>query len=135
MIILSLLTQVWHAHMLRPGLYRAACAALLGPSGGDLIDHNPADADDDPAEKYERLRRTTVVYKILYGQDAPSKLWGWSFLPGEMPLFVKMLTGKKMQFHVDPRESLAYLKLRIQVNINTFSKYARFHLCNNSLNP
>ena len=65
--------QVWHAHILRPKLYRAACSALLGPKGGDLIDHDPDAADDEPAEKLERVRRTTVVYKILFGYKGVSK--------------------------------------------------------------
>ena len=53
--------------MMHPRLYRAACSALLGPKGGDLINHDPDAADDEPAEKLERVRRTTVVYKILFG--------------------------------------------------------------------
>jgi len=110
----ALVDQVWHAHMMHPRLYRAACSALFGPKGGDLIDHDPAAAEDEPSEKYERLRRTKVVYKILFGHEAPPEIWAWSSEPGEVLVFLKQMTGKTSRVHVDLIESVAHLKCRVQ---------------------
>jgi len=109
-----LVDQVWHAHLMRPRLYRAACAALMGPrGGGDLIDHDPDAAQDDPDEKKERLRRTKVVYHILFGHVAPYKIWQ-TITSGEMSLFVRTMTGQAFNLFVDPNETVEYLKLRIE---------------------
>jgi len=110
----ALVDQVWHAHMMHPRLYRAACSALLGPKGGDLIDHDPAAAEDEPSEKYERLRRTKVVYKILFGHEAPLKIWAWNCEPGEVLVFLKKMTGWTTHLHVDLTKSVAHLKCRVQ---------------------
>ena len=101
---------------MHPRLYRAACSALLGPKGGDLIDHDPAAAEDEPSEKYERLRRTKVVYKILFGHEAPLKIWAWNCEPGEVLVFLKKMTGWTTHLHVDLTKSVAHLKCRVQVN-------------------
>ena len=108
-----LVDQVWHAHMMCPRLYRAACAALMGPQGGDLIDHDPNAANDDPAEKSERLRRTKAVYQILFGHEAPNELWQ-SFTSGDMELFLECPTGRKTRLLVDPKQTVKNLKLMIQ---------------------
>ena len=100
--------------MLRPKLYKAACAALMGSKGGDLIDHDPDAAQDDQVEKMERVRRTRVVYSILFGHEAPDKIWQ-SFTSGQMELFVKTLTGRSLSLLVDPKETVEYLKARIEV--------------------
>ena len=110
--------------MMHPRLYRAACSALLGPKGGDLIDHDPAAAEDEPSKKYERLRRTKVVYKILFGREAPPEIWAWSSEPGEVLVSLKQMTGKTSRVHVDLIESVAHLKCRVQV-INLYIKYNR----------
>ena len=100
--------------MLRPQLYIAACAALMGANGGDIIHHDPDAAQDDQGEKSERVRRTRVVYSILFGHVAPDKIWQ-SFTSGQMELFVKTLTGRTVTFKVDPKETVEYLKARIEV--------------------
>ena len=79
--------------MLRPKLYKAACAALMGSKGGDLIEHDPDAAQNDSVEKMERMRRTRVVYSILFGREAPYGIWQ-NITSGKMELFVKTLTGK-----------------------------------------
>ena len=48
---------------MHPRLYRAACSALLGLQVGEVIDHYPEIAEDEPYEKYERLRKTKEVYR------------------------------------------------------------------------
>ena len=100
--------------MLRPQLYIAACAALMGANGGDIIHHDPDAAQDDQGEKSERVRRTRVVYSILFGHVAPHKIWQ-SFTSGQMELFVKTLTGRSLSLLVDPKETVEYLKARIEV--------------------
>ena len=100
--------------MLRPKLYKAACAALMG-SKGDLIDHDPDAAQDDQVEKSERVRRTRVVYSILFGHEAPHKIWQSFTSAGTMELFVKTLTGSTVTFKVDPKETVENLKMRIEV--------------------
>ena len=100
--------------MMRPNLYRAACAAFMGHMGGDLIDHDPDAAQD---EKGERLRRTREVYRILFGHEAPYKIWQ-SITSGKMSLCVKTLTGKITKLLVDPKTTVENLKARIQVNSN-----------------
>ena len=99
--------------MLRPKLYKAACAALMG-SKGDLIDHDPDASQDELFEKLERMRRTRVVYSILFRHVAPHKIWQ-SFTFGQMGLFLKTLTGRTVTFYVDPNEAVEYLKARIEV--------------------
>ena len=89
----------------------------MGPrGGGDLIDHDPDAAQDDPDEKKERLRRTKVVYHILFGHVAPYKIWQ-TITSGEMSLFVRTMTGQAFNLFVDPNETVEYLKLRIEVNL------------------
>ena len=101
--------------MLRPKLYKAVCAALMGSKGGDLIDHDPDAAQDDQVEKSERVRRTRVVYSILFGHEAPHKIWQSFTSAGTMQLFVKTLTGSTVTFKVDPKETVENLKMRIEV--------------------
>ena len=109
-----LVDLVWHAHIMRPVLYRDACNALMYPTMGNLIDHDPDAAEDDLAEKLERQRRTREVYHILFGREAPPKIWQ-SLTSGGMRIFVKDLTMKTWTFQVDPKESVEYLKMRIKV--------------------
>ena len=61
--------------MMRPKLYKAACAALMGSKGDGLIDYDLDAAQDDPVELEERLSRTRVVYRILFGHEAPFTIW------------------------------------------------------------
>jgi len=112
-----LVDQVWHRHMMYPGLYKAACSKLLGLRGGDLIDHDPDAAKDDPEEKRERLRRTWRVYRILFGQEAPYNIWRGitsEVTSGHVQMFVRTLTGKVVTFAVDLGETIGYFKLRIE---------------------
>ena len=111
------MVQVWHAHIMRPSLYRAACEALMGRSGGELIDHDPDSANDSWDVKRERLRRTRVVYRIIYGQEAPSDIW-WYFSPGRMPVVVWDLSGEKGIYHVNPEDSVWSLSKRVEVTLN-----------------
>ena len=60
--------------------------------------------------------RQRPFLKLPVGHEAPGVFWAWSFLPGEMLVLVKLLTGKTLKLFVDPKESVAYLKMRIQVN-------------------
>ena len=102
--------------MMHPRLYRAACSALLGLKVGEVND--PETAEDEPYEKYERLRNTKEVYRILFGHVATSKLWTWSFEPVGVMVPVKHLTGKTLRLHVDLKESVAYFKMQVEVGIN-----------------
>ena len=97
---------------MRPGLYMAACEALMGPQG--LIDHDPRSAKDRREEKRERLRRTRVVYRILYGHEAPDDIW-WYFRPGRMPVDVMEPSGRKHTYHVNPEDSVWSLYKRVEV--------------------
>ena len=89
----------------------------MGPGGGDLIHHNPDAAQDDPIKKRERLRRTKEVYRDLFQKEPEYKIW-LGITPGSMCLFVKAVEGKTLTLFVDPNESVEYIKLRIQVNLN-----------------
>ena len=100
---------------MRPGLYRAACAALMGPKGGDLIDHDPDSADDNPADKLERLRRTKVAYGFLFGEKPLGNIWAYA--PGHMAVFFKDLQLKHFKCLVNPEDTVGTLKLRHQVNL------------------
>ena len=97
---------------MRPSLYRAACEALMGPQG--LIDHDPRSAKDRREEKRERLRRTRVVYRILYGHGAPDDIW-WYFRPGRMSVDVMEPSGRKHTCHVNPEDSVWSLYKRVEV--------------------
>ena len=103
---------------MRPSLYRAACGALLGPRGGELIDHDPDSANDSRDVKRERLRRTRVMYRIIFGQEAPSDIW-WYFSPGRMSVVViDASCGKEYTLHVNAEDSTWSLHKRVEV---TFS--------------
>ena len=108
--------QVWHAHIMRTSLYKAACEALMGCKG-EFIDHDPDSANDSSDVKRERLRRTRVVYRIIYGQEAPSDIW-WYFNPGRMPVVVEEHSGKKHTCHVNPGDSVWSLYKRVEVTFN-----------------
>ena len=55
------------------------------------------------------------MYRILFGQDAPYKMWGEVFPgPGTCQLYVKTLTGKTEAFRVNLEEPVRYLMLAIQ---------------------
>ena len=99
---------------MRPSLYRTACEALMGPKGGELIDHDPDSANDSRGVKRERLRRTRVVYRIIFGQEAPNDIW-WYFSPGRMPVVVMELPGKTHTQHVNPEDSGWSLYKRVEV--------------------
>ena len=131
-----LVDQVWHRHMMHPVLYKAACTNLLGRRGGELIDHDPGAAKDDPAEKWERLRRTLLVYRILFGQKAPYKIWGEVFPgPGTCQLFVKMLTGKTETFRVNLEEAVWYVMLGIEEKSGIPPDYQRLIIRGKLLEP
>ena len=112
-----LVDQVWHLHLQHPGLYVAACRKI--GEGIDLIDHNPSNAEDDPYgyKKLERLERTKIAYKLLFGTEAPTEFWSWSALKpgaGGGQIFVRDLTGKALTFEVRFDEKIAELKMKIQ---------------------
>ena len=108
--------QVWRAHILRPSLYRDACEALMGCKG-EFIDHDPDSANDSRDVKRERLRRTRVVYRIIYGQEAPSNIW-WYLSPGRMPVVLWTLSGERHTCHVNPEDSVWSLYMRVEVTLN-----------------
>ena len=61
--------------------------------------------------------RQRPFLKLPVGHEAPGVFWAWSFLPGEMLVLVNVCgSGKTLELFVDPKESVAYLKMRIQVN-------------------
>ena len=126
-----------------PQNYMVCCFAI---NGGQIIEHDPRAAYDDPVEKSERLRRTKVVYKIIFGEEAPIKFW-----PGArarrldravspqllsprieigkvdqqlarcpdsgFQVFVKTLTGRTMKIDVPtPNMRVEAFKVKIQVN-------------------
>ena len=64
-----LVDQVWHLHLQHPGFYVAACMKI--GEGFDLIDHNPITAEDDAYKNLNRLERTKIAYKLLFGIEAP----------------------------------------------------------------
>ena len=107
--------KVWHAHMMFPDDYRDACSAL---NSGDLIKHDPRAAFDDPLEKNERLRRTKEVYKIIFGQEAPYKIWPFTSGYNDFQVFVKMLDGRTLTITVNPPSggTVEELKHKIEVN-------------------
>ena len=116
-----LVDQVWHAHIMRPSLYRAACGALMGTKGGELIDHDPDSANDSSEVKRERLRRTRVVYRIIFGQEAPSDIW-WYFSPGRMSVVVMDYSGKTFKTYtlrVNPEGSAWLLHKGVLVTFST----------------
>ena len=101
--------------MLRPSLYNAACQALLGSNNvGGLIDHDPDAARDSQEEKRERLRRTRVVYKIIFGHPAPSHIW-WFFSPGSLRLKALVWSGEEHSIFVNPGDTTWSLEKRIEV--------------------
>ena len=103
---------------MRPSLYRAACKALMGSTkGGELIDHDPDSANDSRDVKRERLRRTRVVYRIIFGQEAPNHIW-WYYGPGRMPVFVVDPSGNKHTLRVNPEDSAWSLYRRVEVTLS-----------------
>ena len=86
-------------------------------SKGEFIDHDPDSANDSHDVKRERLRRTRVVYRIIFGQEAPSDIW-WYFEPGSMPIAVVDLCGNKHTCHVNPGDSVWSLYKRVEVTLN-----------------
>ena len=111
-----LIDQVWHRHMMYPHLYNAACAKLMGPTGG-VVAHDPDAANDDPVQKRERVKRTKVVYRIIFQQEAPDDLWrdiAPAPGPGSCQIFVKLTDGKTATFEVNLEEAVSYLMLRIE---------------------
>ena len=111
--------------MLRPSLYRAACQALLVPNDGEgFIDHDPDAARDSQEEKRERLRRTRVVYKIIFGHPAPSHIW-WFFSPGSLRLKALVWSGEEHSIFVNPGDTTWSLESRIEVSFgNRFGNMA-----------
>ena len=89
----------------------------MGTKGGELIDHDPDSANDSREVKRERLRRTRVVYRIIFGQEAPSDIW-WYFSPGRMSVVVMEPSGKEHILHVNPEDSAWSLHEGLEV---TFS--------------
>ena len=89
----------------------------MGKGKGEFIDHDPDSANDSRDVKRERLRRTRVVYQIIYGQEAPNDIW-WFFSPGRMPVVVVDLSGKEHPCHVNPEDSVWSLYKRVEVTFN-----------------
>ena len=90
----------------------------MGPTkGGELIDHDPDSSNDSRDVKRERLRRTRVVYSIIFGHEAPSHIWRY-FRPGRMSVVLVELSGKEHTLHVNPEDSFWSLYNRVKV---TFS--------------
>ena len=84
---------------------------------GEFIDHDPDSANDNRDVKRERLRRTRVVYRIIFGQEAPTDIW-WYFSPGRMPIVVQDFSGKQHTCHVNPEDSVWSLYKRVEVTLN-----------------
>ena len=99
---------------MRPSLYRAACKALMGPKGGELIDHDPDSANDSEDVKRERVRRTRVVFHIIFGHEAPSDIW-WFFSPGSLRLKALVWSGEEHSIFVNPGDTTWSLEKRIEV--------------------
>ena len=97
----------------------------MGPKGGELIDHDPDSSNDSRDVKRERVRRTRVVYHIIFGQEAPRDIW-WFFSPGRMPVVVMGLNGKKQTHHVNPEDNAWSLYKRVEVTLNI--RYIDFYL-------
>ena len=106
-----LIDQAWHLHLQRPRLYIAACRKI--GEGIDVIDHDPDTANDDLGKKKERIGRTKVAYKLLFGEEAPCPLWSY-FTPGDASITVKTLTGKTHQIFINMTDNIGYLKMKIQ---------------------
>ena len=100
----------------------------MGPKGGELIDHDPDSSNDSRDAKRERVRRTRVVYHIIFGQEAPSDIW-WFFSPGRMKVFVLVgWTGEKDTHHVNPEDSVWSLYKRVEVTLNIRYLHFEFYL-------
>ena len=96
-----LVDQVWHLHLQHPGLYVSSCRKI--GECIDLIDHNPSTGEDDTYKKLNRLERTKIAYKLLFGSEAPKEFWSWSPLKpgaGDGQILVKGLTGKTLTYGV-----------------------------------
>ena len=94
----------------------------MGPQGGNLIDHDPDSAKDRRDVKRERVRRTRVVYHIIFKQEAPTDIW-WFFSPGRMAVTVGLTlwdyeTVKMHMCHVNPEDSAWSLYKRVEVTLN-----------------
>ena len=130
-----------------PQNYMVCCFAI---NGGQIIEHDPRAAYDDPVEKSERLRRTKVVYKIIFGEDAPIKFWPGArarrlhrVLPDQaavspqllspridqqlaqcpdsgFQVFVKTLTGRTMNIDV-PTPSMRVEVFKVKIQVNFVS--------------
>ena len=95
----------------------------MGPQGGNLIDHDPDSAKDRRDVKRERLRRTRVVYNIIFRQEAPTDIW-WYFSPGRMAVAVGL--AEMHIYHVNPEDSAWSLYKRVEVTLNI--RYIDFYL-------
>jgi len=71
----ALIDQVWHAHILHPLKYQAACSAL-----GALIDHNPAGSADPDIVRDKRLKLTKFIYRSVFLEIPPEQFWGLKFI-------------------------------------------------------
>ena len=98
----------------------------MGPKGGELIDHDPDSSNDSRDVKRERVRRTRVVYHIVFGQEPPSDIW-WFFSPGRMRVAVYVgWNGKKHTYHVNQEDSAWSFYKRVEVTLNI--RYIDFYL-------
>jgi ubiquitin C len=101
----------WHEHLLRPGHYLAACRKI--GEGVECIDHDPGQEQDSWKDKIERLKRTTLVYELIYNEAAPNDIWR-IIGPGNIQIFVKNFNGRTIALKVDYSYVVEDLKTLIQ---------------------
>jgi len=120
--------EVWHAHLMLPQDYTAACVALLGidrASRPRVFFHDPhTSVSDDRAQRYQR---TKLRYTKLYGLNTPIMYWpdenvvlhhqAMPVTPEQVrrrlptySVFVKMLKGETLTLTVWPAMTVKMLK-------------------------
>ena len=88
------------------------CCALL--NNGNQIEYDPA-AANVRVGRNEKLRRTEVAFKIIFGERPPPEFWPYtSGVTSQM--FVSTLSGKHLTFDVNSTGmTVERLKEKIQV--------------------
>jgi len=116
----ALVDLVWHTHMNNPSHYQDSCHKL----GVRIIDHDPEAANDQDSVREKRLRKTKILYGLVFNKKAPEKYWELTFdtitapIPSSstlpLQLFIKNLDGKTSTLMVCPDETIEQVKKLIQ---------------------
>ena len=109
--------QVWHSHMLMPQSYAAVCAALLGPGGSLLFEHDTATASS--ANRATRFAYTKRRYREVFREDPPGLIYdeqrasddGTVSAPRSNTITIKVMAHDNTKFYFKVSMSTPFRRL------------------------